>query len=141
MADLYDRITRSSVMRKIGSRNTTPELLVRQAIHRLGIRFRLHRRDLLGKPDIVLPKWKTVVFVHGCFWHCHAGCIDGHLPKSNLKYWGPKLARNRQRDAENIAGLQRLGWRCVVIWECQARQPRELDKILRRTFRPPASKS
>ena len=95
----------------------------------MGYRFRLHRKDLPGKPDIVLPKWGIIILVHGCFWHGHKGCCEGHIPKSNAGYWGPKLAGNRQRNINNLKKLRSLGWACIVIWECQTDN---LSKLKRR---------
>ncbi|MDE3187328.1 MAG: DNA mismatch endonuclease Vsr [Acidobacteriota bacterium] len=124
---------RSRNMAAIRSENTKPERLVRSLLHSLGYRFRLHRKDLPGKPDIVLPKYHAVVFVHGCFWHQH-GCKDSYLPKSRKSYWVPKLVRNRERDAEHINELRRKGWKCLVLWECElagnARLSRRLCKFL-----------
>src|SRR5436309_444112 len=99
MADIVSKRRRSEVMRRITSTDTRPEVLVRRVLHRMGFRFRLHQKDLPGKPDIVLPKWRTVILVHGCFWHGH-DCCEGHLPKTNTDYWAPKLERNRRRDEE-----------------------------------------
>lgn len=107
-------------MSRIRSRDTTPELIVRKVLTELGYKFRLHRKDLPGKPDIVLPKYGTAIFVHGCFWHQHSGCIDCSNPKTNSKYWRPKLLANVQRDRKHRRRLRRLGWNPVVIWECQA---------------------
>ena len=110
---------RAENMRRIRSRDTKPELVVRSLAHRLGYRFRLHRRDLPGCPDIVFPSLRKVIFVHGCFWHHHSRCIDGHSPKSRKSYWVPKLARNKQRDKRNRAKLRGHGWRSLVVWECE----------------------
>jgi len=99
-----------------------PELAVRKMAHAMGYRFRLHRRDLPGKPDIVFGPRQAVIFVHGCFWHQH-DCRDGHRPKSNTEYWNPKLRRNVERDAKVRAQLEEGGWRVLVIWECEVRQP------------------
>jgi DNA mismatch endonuclease (patch repair protein) len=96
----------------------------------MGYRFRLHRKDLPGKPDIVLPRWKTVILVHGCFWHGH-DCCEGHVPKSNSAYWAPKLERNRRRDGENADKLLTLGWYQIVIWECQTYSLRKIRERLR----------
>jgi DNA mismatch endonuclease, patch repair protein len=107
-------------MARIRSEDTQPELAVRRALHAAGQRFRLHRRDLPGKPDIVLPRFRFAVFVHGCFWHGHGcGTRKAHVPKSNVGYWNPKIAGNIARDRLNQGRLRRLGWRCFVIWECQ----------------------
>ena len=118
-------------MSRIRSRDTAPELLVRRRLHALGYRFRLHRRDLPGSPDIVLPKLKLALFVHGCFWHQHAGCRRASKPKSRPDYWGPKLARNVARDFTVRQAIASLGWRSEVIWECHAREPALLERRLR----------
>lgn len=110
---------RSAIMARIKQKNTTPEMRVRRAVHRLGFRFRLHRRDLPGAPDLVFPRLRQVVFVHGCFWHQHAGCKRAHAPKSQLEYWQPKLAKNVWRDRAHIFELQNRGWRVGIIWECE----------------------
>lgn len=102
--------------------NTKPEIIIRSLLHRLGYRFRLHRKDLPGNPDIVLPKYKAIIFVNGCFWHHHEGCPEGKIPKSNLGYWEPKLLRNSRRDSEGISALEQSGWRVLVIWECEIRK-------------------
>jgi DNA mismatch endonuclease (patch repair protein) len=117
-----DRITkahRSWNMSRIRGRNTSVELSVRSVLHNLGFRFRLHRNDLPGRPDIVLPKHRTVVFVHGCFWHRHPGCGNATTPSSNSKFWKSKFEENVARDRRNIATLRRKGWRVRVVWECQ----------------------
>src|SRR5437016_10732119 len=107
-------------MSRIRSKDTKPELLVRRLIHTLGYRYRLHRRDLPGVPDLVFPSRRAVIFVHGCFWHRHKRCKGGaRAPKSRLKYWKPKLEGNSVRDARNRKSLLRNGWRVLVIWECQ----------------------
>ena len=121
MTDIVNRATRSRMMANIKGRNTKPELVVRSALHGMGFRFSLHRKDLPGKPDIVLPKWNTVIFVHGCFWHCHQGCKYFQLPKSNIEFWRDKLEKNAQRDRQNIEMLLADGWSVGVIWECVIR--------------------
>lgn len=108
-------------MRAVPRFDTKPEMRVRQVLHRLGYRFRTHRSDLPGKPDVVLPKHKTVVFVHGCFWHRHAGCKRCGNPKTRIDYWQAKFARNVTRDAKNVAALLAEGWKVVVIWECETK--------------------
>jgi len=123
---------RSANMRAIRSRDMKPELVVRSAAHCLGYRFRLHRRDLPGKPDLAFAGRRKVIFVHGCFWHQHAGCIDGRMPRSNLDYWTPKLTRNVERDAEHIAALKTGGWKVLVIWECETNNAPRLAARLRR---------
>lgn len=115
-------------MRRIRSEDMRPELAVRSLVHRMGHRFRLHRRDLPGKPDLVFVAQRKVIFVHGCFWHSHADCKYAHVPKSNPDYWGPKLKRNRERDAKSIAALKGDGWKTLVIWECETRRENTLKK-------------
>lgn len=133
MADKLSVTARSRNMASIRSKDMKPELAVRKLAHALGFRFRLHRKDLPGKPDLVFPKFKAVIFVHGCFWHQHDDprCLDGRSPKSNLDYWGPKLARNLERDALSRAMLEMQGWRSLVIWECETKDARAMaSKIL-----------
>jgi DNA mismatch endonuclease (patch repair protein) len=107
------------LMAKIKGKNTKPEMIVRSICHRLGFRFRLHRADLPGKPDLVFPKHRLCILVHGCFWHQHPGCRYASLPKSRREFWGPKLCKNVLRDEKNTAELKALGWRVGVIWECE----------------------
>ena len=104
-------------------------------LHRMGYRFRLHRRDLPGSPDIVLPKFRTVVFVHGCFWHRHAGCRFAYVPKSRVAFWKDKFAANISRDRKNEAALEAEGWRVLVVWECELRNPSELQDRLRKAMK------
>jgi DNA mismatch endonuclease (patch repair protein) len=108
-------------MSRVRSKNTKPEMLVRRLVHSLGYRYRLHRKDLPGKPDLVFGPKRKAIFVHGCFWHSHGdpACKMARAPKSRLEYWGPKLARNRERDAEHLTRLAAQGWEVLVIWECQ----------------------
>jgi len=117
--DTLSKERRSWNMSRIRGRNTKPELVVRSVLLRLGYRFRLHRRDLPGRPDIILPRHKTVVLVHGCFWHRHPRCKSAYTPKSNLSFWQAKFAGNVERDRVAVRRLQKLGWRVVVVWECQ----------------------
>lgn len=119
---------RSALMSRIRSSNTKPEVAVRRQLHALGYRFRLHRRDLPGKPDIILPRHRTAIFVHGCFWHQHAGCRLASKPKTRQDYWTPKLAGNVSRDRAAVLALAELGWRVEVVWECDARKPEELRR-------------
>jgi DNA mismatch endonuclease (patch repair protein) len=130
--DVVDRATRSLMMAGIGSRNTAPERSVRRALHAAGFRFRLHRRDLPGSPDIVLPRHKAVVFVHGCFWHRHPGCRYATSPTTNSKFWKIKFSRNVERDRGQVRALRQLGWRVYTIWECQAKRPGPVSRLLRR---------
>jgi DNA mismatch endonuclease (patch repair protein) len=120
-------------MRSVGTRNTGPEIVVRKLLHRLGLRFRLHRQDLPGRPDIVLPRRRTAVFVHGCFWHGHR-CSKGRLPKSRPDYWIPKIAGNKRRDRRNLNSLKKLGWRPIVVWQCETRDLLSLSQRLRSEF-------
>ena len=109
---------RSANMSRIRSRDTKPELVVRRVLYGLGYRYRLHRRDLPGVPDLVFPSRRKAIFVHGCFWHQHKGCVDGRLPQSRQDYWLPKLRRNVERDCENTAKLRNNGWKVLKLWEC-----------------------
>lgn len=120
-SDVFSEEKRSEIMSRVRSEDTSPELRVRSTLHRLGFRFRLHRRDLPGSPDIVLPKYRTVVFVHGCFWHRHPDCKRATLPRQNREFWRKKLSRNVQRDEEAQARLKALGWRVIVLWTCELR--------------------
>lgn len=131
MTDVHSKATRSYNMSRIRSRGTTPEKLVRSLVHKMGLRFRLFRADLPGKPDLYLPRHRTVILVHGCFWHCHGCKIGGKAqPKSNTSYWGSKLRRNVERDRENIKALKRLGLQVVIVWECWTRNPLKLETKL-----------
>ena len=118
MPDVYDAVTRSATMRAVRSKDTKPEMRVRRTLHRMGFRYRLHRRDLPGSPDIVLPKYKTALFIHGCFWHSHPGCSRAVRPTSNAQYWNHKLDRNVSRDNESATVLAQSGWLVATIWEC-----------------------
>jgi DNA mismatch endonuclease (patch repair protein) len=118
---------RSANMRAIRSTGMKPELAVRSLVHRLGYRYRLHRKDLPGKPDLVFGPRHKVIFVHGCFWHCH-NCKLAHAPKSNRNYWEPKLERNRLRDERHLKTLTMLGWKSLVVWECEICDERLLAK-------------
>jgi DNA mismatch endonuclease (patch repair protein) len=129
MADIVDAATRSRMMSRIRGKNTIPEMLVRRFLHAAGFRYRLHVKDLPGRPDIVLPKYRTVIFVHGCFWHRHPGCRDAVMPTSNTAFWNEKLRGNTARDSRNIAALEAKGWRCAVIWECEVGNPANLVRL------------
>lgn len=128
MTDKISKRRRSVNMAAIRSSGTKPELIVRRAVTTLGYRYRLHRKDLPGKPDLVFGPKRKVIFVHGCFWHMHpkAKCPDARLPKSNTAYWSPKLARNVARDRQHAKALKKLGWRVLVIWDCETRDPLKL---------------
>jgi DNA mismatch endonuclease (patch repair protein) len=132
MADFVTPDKRSKIMRGVKQKDTRPEITVRKALHAAGFRFRLHARNLPGKPDIVLPKFNTVVFVHGCFWHQHAGCKDGRVPASRVEYWEPKLRRNQERDQEKARELEAAGWNVVTVWECEAKDPATLERAFAR---------
>ena len=132
---MVDRLTperRSWLMSRVKGKNTTPELRVRRAAHALGLRFRLHRSDLPGTPDLVFPKWHIAVFVHGCFWHRHKGCTKASTPKSRSDYWTKKFQQNTQRDRRNSRHLRRAGWSVLTIWECETKQASKLtDKLIK----------
>lgn len=119
-------------MRAVRSGDTQPEIRVRQIVHGLGYRFRLHKRDLPGKPDIVLPDRQKAVFVHGCFWHQHKMCRRASVPRTNTGFWRKKLASNVARDAKQLAAIRKRGWRALVVWECELKDVRRLTTRLRR---------
>jgi DNA mismatch endonuclease, patch repair protein len=125
---------RSAIMRAVPRVNSNPEIAVRKILHGLGLRFRLHRRELPGTPDIVLPRHRTVFFVHGCFWHRHGGCRKATTPKTHVEFWTEKFERNVERDARNEALLVCNGWRVLTIWECQTSEAESLQKQLRKLF-------
>ncbi|MDQ0341151.1 DNA mismatch endonuclease (patch repair protein) [Caldalkalibacillus uzonensis] len=118
-------------MSNIKNQNTKPELLIRSLLHKMGYRFRLHRKDLPGRPDLVLPKYKTVIFIHGCFWHQHPNCKKATIPKRNREFWLKKLTRNMERDQQVIEELESMGWNIIIIWECQVKKniKEVMDKI------------
>jgi DNA mismatch endonuclease, patch repair protein len=130
MTDVFTPDQRSAVMRAVKSRDTGPELRVRRAAHALGLRFRLHRSDLPGSPDLVFPGRRVALFVHGCFWHGHDCPRGARSPKANADYWAAKIARNRARDTDAGGRLLAAGWTPVAIWECETRQPDTLRAIL-----------
>ena len=129
MVDVVDKATRSRMMSGIQGKNTKPELLVRKYLHGRGLRFRLHARELPGKPDLVFPKYKAVVFVHGCFWHQHPRCRFAVVPASNVEFWKQKLDANRMRDQRDKGRLKALGWRVLTVWECQLEE-RHLARLV-----------
>ena len=128
--DTLTKEKRSWNMSRIKSKDTKPEMQVRSALHRAGYRFRLHVKDLPGKPDIVLPKYKTVIFVHGCFWHRHKGCPEASMPSTNQDFWKEKFRQNVKRDKKGQAALKRLGWKVIVIWECELKEVSFLEILL-----------
>jgi DNA mismatch endonuclease (patch repair protein) len=119
MAKARKPLSRSEIMSRIRSRDTLPEITVRSLAHRLGFRFRLHRRDLPGTPDLVFPRLRAVLFVHGCFWHGHRQCRRAFVPRTRTDYWLEKLSRNRIRDEEAVQLLRKAGWRVMIVWECE----------------------
>jgi len=131
MTDRISEARRSWNMSRIRGKDTKPEIAVRSMLHGLGYRFRLHRNDLPGRPDIVLPSRKTVVLVHGCYWHRHPGCRYAYSPKSRVDFWEKKFAENIARDRRNMDELQSIGWRALVVWECELREPDELKNRLK----------
>lgn len=139
MVDNRTPASRSALMSRVGAKNTAPEMIVRRLLHGLGYRFRLHRRDLPGTPDIVFPTRRKAILVHGCFWHSH-GCKIGQPPKSRPEFWEPKLERNRRRDVEVEAALRRAGWDVITVWQCETRRPEELRNRLVDFLGPPSKK-
>jgi DNA mismatch endonuclease (patch repair protein) len=130
MADVHDKKTRSYNMSRIRSKDTKPEMIVRKYLHSKGFRFRLHRKDLPGRPDIVFPKYKTVVFIHGCFWHGHQNCTYFKIPKTNADWWLQKINRNIENDKKAKQHLKKEGWNVIDIWECDLKN--NSKKILAR---------
>ena len=126
---------RSAIMRAVPRSNSNPEIAVRKVLHRLGLRFRLHRKDLPGTPDIVLRRYKSVIFVHGCFWHRHIGCAKATTPKTHIQFWNDKFKKNTKRDAKNEETLRNMGWNILTIWECQVKDTDTLEKLLRSYFK------
>ena len=125
MVDKFSKETRSYVMSRIRGKDTKPEILVRKYLFSKGLRFRKNDRRYPGSPDVVLPKYNTVVFVHGCFWHLHEGCKHAIIPKSNVDYWKKKLYGNRERDERNLKELEAMGWNVITVWECELKK----DKV------------
>jgi DNA mismatch endonuclease, patch repair protein len=129
MADIVDRVTRSRMMSGIRAKNTRPELFIRKRLHALGFRFRLHVKDIPGKPDMAFPKYSALIEVYGCFWHGH-GCRYYKLPATNTRFWRDKIIENQIRDRKNLGKQLEAGWRCLVIWECAIRMSqREADAL------------
>jgi DNA mismatch endonuclease (patch repair protein) len=124
--DVFTHEQRSAVMARIRGKDTKPEIIVRSMAHALGYRFRLHRRDLPGTPDLVFPRLEKIIFVHGCFWHQHPGCRYAYQPKSNSPFWKAKFSDNRTRDDRALKTLRSLGWKVLVVWECQTHKPEQL---------------
>lgn len=124
--DVFSREKRSQIMSRVSGKNTKPEIAVRSLLHNLGFRFRLHRKDLPGKPDIALPKYKKVIFVHGCFWHGHEDCSRSKRPTTNEEFWRNKLDKNTERDKANVNALEQLGWDVLTVWACEVK---DADKL------------
>jgi DNA mismatch endonuclease, patch repair protein len=130
MADTVTKEQRSYIMSRVRSKDTKPEMLVRRFLFANGFRYRIHRKDLPGSPDIVLPKYRTVVFVQGCFWHHHnPGCRSGKFPKTNIDYWSKKIEHNVHRDIRNQIELSRLGWKPIIVWECELQKKKTRDTL------------
>lgn len=128
--DIVNPKRRSQIMARIRPGDTRPELAVRKTAHRLGFRFRLHVKDLPGRPDLVLRRHRTVIFVHGCFWHRHAGCASTTMPKTRVEFWEAKFKENVSRDARNVAALEAAGWRTITIWECETERNGVVERRL-----------
>lgn len=129
MTDVFTKEKRSRIMSRVKGRDTKPEILVRSLVHRMGFRFRIHRGDLPGKPDMVLPRHGKIIFVHGCFWHGHKGCPRSKRPKTNMDFWNKKLDMNIKRDKVFQGKLRSRGWKVMVIWQCETQRP---EKLLRK---------
>ncbi len=134
--DNLSKSKRSWNMSRIKSSNTSPEIIVRKLLHKLGYRFRLHRKDLPGKPDIVLSKYKTVIEVRGCYWHRHNGCPDATTPKSNTEFWVKKFAGTVKRDKLNLKKITELGWNVIVVWQCETKELSLLTKKIEKELAP-----
>lgn len=131
MIDTLSPRERSERMSRIRSKDSAPEMRLRRLVHGMGFRYRLHVKELPGKPDMVFPSRRAVIFMHGCFWHRHGGCKFARLPKSRVQFWQDKLERNRLRDLRNQEDLRELGWRVLVIWECQIRDASETSRVVK----------
>ncbi|MCF7222212.1 very short patch repair endonuclease [Marilutibacter chinensis] len=136
MPEIISTMRRSAIMRSVRQKNTGPEMVVRRIAHAIGARYRLHRKDLPGRPDLVFPRRRLCIFVHGCFWHRHPGCRLASIPGSNVEFWHDKFTRNVERDARKENELRAEGWRVEIIWECETRDPRSLEERLRALLFP-----
>lgn len=132
--DIVNKVTRSRMMAGITGSDTRPELIVRRYLHAAGLRFRLHDSRLPGRPDLVFPRFKTVVFVHGCFWHRHEGCRFATVPATRPSFWAEKFAANVERDQRKEAELSSMGWVSVIIWECETREAEAVDRLFWRVL-------
>lgn len=131
MVDTIDAASRSAVMSRVRGKDTKPEMAIRKMVFGAGYRYRLHGKKLPGKPDLVFAGRRKVIFVHGCFWHRHAGCALARIPKSRVEFWTAKLEGNRDRDARHLATLREMGWSAMVVWECELRDPDALQERIR----------
>lgn len=131
--DIWSKQKRSDVMSKIKGKDTKPELILRSNLFQLGYRFRVHVKSLPGKPDIVLPKHKIIIFVHGCFWHYHKNCKEGRIPSTNSIYWKQKLEKNVIRDRKSLQQLRKIGWEVITVWECEIE--RKIDSVINRILK------
>ena len=134
MTEHVSKARRSEIMRAVKPKNTSPEKRVRSVAHRLGLRFRLHRKDLPGSPDLLFPKRRTALFVHGCFWHRHEGCARTTTPKTNVDFWSEKFRHNVERDGKTRKELEESGWRVLIIWECETKTQESIEKFLTKNF-------
>ena len=130
--DIFSQEKRSQVMSHVRNRDTRPEKIIRSILHKSGFRFRIQRKELPGKPDIVLPKYKTIIFVHGCFWHQHEGCKKALPPKSNVSFWLEKFRKNKERDRKVIRTLQESGWKVIVVWQCEIPKIKNNPEIIKK---------
>jgi len=130
MADVVDPETRSRMMSSIRGANTKPELNVRRRLHAAGFRYGLHRKDLPGRPDLVMPRHDAVIFVHGCYWHRHSGCRLATTPSTRTEFWTAKFTANKERDRRNITKLRDRGWRVAIVWECEVRTATDADEAV-----------
>lgn len=131
MADVHDKDTRSYNMSRISGKDTKPEIMVRKFLHSNGFRYSLHRKDLPGKPDLVLPKYNSVIFVHGCFWHAHEDCKYFKIPETRTDWWKQKLYANKERDEKHIQKLEEMGWSVIVVWECELKNDKAIETLRR----------
>lgn len=134
MPEHFSPTKRSEIMRAVKPKNTSPEKRVRSVAHRLGLRFRLHKKELPGSPDLLFPKRKTALFVHGCFWHRHEDCPRATVPKTNTDFWCEKFKRNMERDKETRKKLEESGWRVLIIWECETKSRESIEAFLSRNL-------
>ncbi|MCC5918149.1 MAG: DNA mismatch endonuclease Vsr [Cryomorphaceae bacterium] len=133
MADVHDIATRSYNMSKIKGKDTKPEMLLRKYLHSKGLRYRLHNKNLPGKPDVILKKYRTVIFVNGCFWHGHKGCKYFVIPKTRTRWWIEKIEETKKRDSKSIRDLKELGWNPMIVWECELK-PEKRNDTLEKTY-------